>query len=114
MEALGDDKLSKTRWVSTTRVGNARHPARGGAKERTHASNDLHEVCGVGLGETARCVHLVDEERDVAGAELLDEEVAEEIVVLGEIAHVHDLCGTPFYGGGAGGGGGLGRHGESP
>lgn len=70
-----------------------------GVKGRTHASDDLHEVCGVGLGETTRCVHLVDEEGNVAGAELLDEEMAEEVIVLGEIAHVHDLCWTPFYGG---------------
>lgn len=99
--------------VSTTRLADARHWRETGVNELTHASDDLHEVCGVCLGETTGCVHLVDVEGDVAGAELLDEEMAEEVVVLGEIAHVHDLCGTPFYGGGAGGGG-KGRHGEGP
>ena len=57
----------------------------------------------------------MDEERHGAGAELLDEEVGEEVVVLGEVAHMHDLCWTPFEGGGGGrdaGGGGETGHGS--
>ena len=61
----------------------------------------------------------MDEEGDGAGAELLDEEMAEEVVILGEVAHVHDLGGTPCEGvgvrggrGGHRGGGGQGSRRE--
>lgn len=38
----------------------------------------------------------MDMERDAACAELLDEEVAEEVIVLREVLHVHDRRGAPF------------------
>ena len=48
------------------------------------------------LWETTTGVHLVHDERDIACSEFLDEEVAEEVVVPGEIAHVHDLGRPPL------------------
>ena len=37
----------------------------------------------------------MDDERETTCAELLDEEVAEEVIVAREVAHVHDLGGPP-------------------
>jgi len=38
----------------------------------------------------------VDVERDSTGAELLDKEMGKEVVVVGEVVHVHDLRRPPF------------------
>lgn len=50
---------------------------------------------GVSLGESARRVHLVHKQRHGACAELFDKEMAEKVVILGKVAHVHDLSGPP-------------------
>ena len=92
-------------------------------KWRAYVANDAEELFRIGLGDGATCVHLVYDEGDGASTEFLDEEVAEEIVVAGEVAHVHNLGGTPCEVGGrararlwlrhgaqrVGGGGGGGR-----
>ena len=38
----------------------------------------------------------MDDERETTCAELLDEEVAEEVIVAREVAHVHDLGRPPL------------------
>ena len=48
------------------------------------------------LWETTTGVHLVHDKRDIACSEFLDEEVAEEVVVPGQIPHVHDLGRPPL------------------
>lgn len=63
---------------------------------RTHASDDVEELGSIGLGETTGGVHLVDVERDGAGAEFLDEKMGKKVVVVGEIVHVHYLRRPPF------------------
>lgn len=70
--------------------------ARAGGQKFTHASHDLEKLLSVGLWESSRGVHLVDDEGHVAGAELLDEEVAEKVIVARKVAHVHDLGWTPL------------------
>lgn len=54
------------------------------------------------------------EKWDSACAELLYEKMAEKVVVLGEVSHIHDLCWTPCEraagGGGKARGGGGRRH----
>jgi hypothetical protein len=40
----------------------------------------------------------VNEERDGSSAEFFDEEMAEKVIVLGEVAHVHYFCRTPEHG----------------
>ena len=73
----------------------ARVGARGGGSGFTHASNNLQEVVWLLFGELAGWIHLVYDKRDLCVAELLDEEVAEEVVVAREVLHVHDLGRPP-------------------
>lgn len=61
----------------------------------THASYDLQQLARVTFGQTAARIHLVDVERDCAGAQLLDEQVRNKVVVVGQVAHVHNLRGPP-------------------
>lgn len=65
----------------------------------THASDDLEKFLRVGLWEAPYGIHLVNVERHGTCTELLNEQVADEIIVVGEVAHVHDLGGAPDKGG---------------
>ena len=68
-----------------------------GGMMTTHASNNVHEHCGVRLWEGARRIHLVHEEGNVAGAELLNEKMTEKVIIAREVADVHHLVGeAPF------------------
>ena len=67
-----------------------------GRQGATHASHYEQEVVRVRLGDTTGRIHLVHDEGDVAGAHLFDEQMAEEVVVPGEVAHVHDLGWPPL------------------
>jgi hypothetical protein len=51
--------------------------------DETHASDDGKQVFRVRFRQSARRVHLVNDERDVGRAQLLDEQVTEKIIVLG-------------------------------
>jgi hypothetical protein len=65
---------------------------------KTYASNNVEEVISIRLGKPTRRVHFVNEERDGSSAEFFDEEMAEKVIVLGEVAHVHYFCRTPEHG----------------
>lgn len=62
----------------------------------TYASDNLHQPVRVRLGEPSSRVHLVYDERDGTSTEFLNQQMAYEVIVPGEVAHVHDLCWTPF------------------
>ena len=67
-----------------------------GAVRGTYAPDDGHEVLWVCLWETTRGVHFMNEERDAARSEFLDEEMGEKVVIAREVVHVHDFGRTPF------------------
>lgn len=75
----------------------------GKREKKTDAFHDRLQILDIHFGRTATGVHLVDLYGDHRRAELLDEEMGEEVVVAREVLHVHDLGEPPCWRGGGGG-----------
>jgi hypothetical protein len=67
-----------------------------GKEVETYVPNDVHEVLRVGLWETTRGVHFMDEEGDVTRAEFLDKEMGEKIIISGKVVDSHDFGRAPY------------------
>lgn len=61
----------------------------------TYASYDLEKDICIRLGQPPGRIHFVNMQRNGTSPKLLDQQMAEKIIIFGEVAHVHDLCGTP-------------------
>ena len=66
-----------------------------------HASDNGHELFNFDFWHEAARVHFVYQKWDCCGAKFLDEEVGEEVVIAGEVVHVHDLRVLPCCDAGA-------------
>lgn len=65
--------LAVTSCASRDPSVQARSASVAGAERGAHCSDDLHQRVGVGLGDGAAGVHLMDDEGCSAGTEFLDE-----------------------------------------